>query len=435
MTRTDRVMDTGMDRVLERLRASVRPEEGRIPASVHADPDVHRLEMRRLFQRAWLFVAHRSEVAAPGDFVSREMGEQPVIVAHGRDGEIRVFLNSCRHRGMRLACEDFGNERSFRCSYHGFTYANTGDFMGAPYQRFAYAEGLDRDELRLIEARVGIYRGLVFATWDADAPPLEDFLGGMRWYLDIVAGRADMEVVGAPQRWVVPTAWKLPAENFASDAYHTATTHAFLAKLGLVTGVDFGRLGYHVDVGGGHGLGIGVQEDGPWYPPELRAEYAENLTPDQLTLLDRIKNFHGNVFPHLSFLIPNVIPVDGRLVSGTTLRLWQPMGPDQIQVWSWFLVERDAPDWWKELGRRMYVQTFGTSGMFEQDDTENWEAQTRNSAASLDRRDDVYLHYKMGLGRTPLPDFPGPGDVYDGKFSEAAARSFYRAWLDLLEEK
>jgi Ring hydroxylating alpha subunit (catalytic domain) len=115
-----------------------------------------------------------------------------------------------------------------------------------------------------------------------------------------------------------------------------------------------------------------------------------------------------------------------------TLRQWQPIGPDRIQAWSWHLVEKNAPGWWKELGRKAYIQTFGTSGMLEQDDTENWEAQTHNSRVSLGLDEPVVLHYGMGIGREPLSDFPGLGTVYDGKFNEAAARSFYRRWLDLV---
>jgi len=420
------------DATTEQLLATVRPEEGKVPASIHTDPDVYRLELERVFGRVWLFVAHESEVPEPGDWVVRDMGEQSVIVSRGDDGSLRVLLNTCRHRGMRLACEDQGSGPSWRCPYHGFTFRNDGSFLGAPYQRYAYPEGLDRESLRLIPARCDTYKGLVFATFNPDAESLVEYLGEVRWYLDILVGRAEFEVVGVPQRWIVPTAWKLPAENFASDAYHTVTTHAFLAKLGLVQGVDFGRQGYHVVPAGGHGLGIGTQQDGPWYPPELRAEYERNLSPAQLALMDQIKNFHGNVFPNLSFLIPNVIEIGGQRVTGMTIRLWQPIGPDKIQALSWHLVEKNAPDWWKALGRKVYVQTFGSSGMFEQDDTENWEMQTRGSLSSLSFDRPVILNYAMGMGREPLRDFPGPGVVYDGKYSEAAARGFYQHWLDLM---
>lgn len=421
----------------DRLRETVEPERGRIPMFVYSDPGVYRLELERLFARTWLYVAHESEIPNPGSFVVRTMGEESVIVGRGEDGVVRVFLNSCRHRGMKLACEDRGEVGMWRCPYHGFTYASTGEFMGtligAPYERAAYPEGLDREALHLIEARVDSYQGLWFASWGEDTPSLGDFLGDVRWYLDLAFGRAEMEVVGAPQKWVVPAAWKLPSENFTADAYHTATAHSFLARLDLVKGVDFGRDGYHVDPGGGHGLGIGVHfDDASYFPAELQAEYASRLAPDQLAMLGRLKNLHGNVFPNLSFLIPNFIDVGGQLVSGMMLRLWQPAGPDRLQVWSWHLVERNAPEEWKRLAKRMYVQTFGTSGMFDQDDTENWEAQTRNATASLTRGDEVMLHYEMGINGEPLTDFPGPGSVYDGKFSEAAGRTYYRTWLDHL---
>jgi phenylpropionate dioxygenase-like ring-hydroxylating dioxygenase large terminal subunit len=429
---------THVEKLHDRLRATVRPEEGAIPLFVYSDPDVYRLELERVFGRVWLFVAHESELEEEGAFVVRQMGEQSVIVARGDDGEIRVFLNACRHRGMRLTCEDRGVASMWRCPYHGFTFANYGNFMGTPFERAAYPpNGLDRERLRLIEARCDSYAGMIFATWDKEGESLPDFLGDLRWYLDIFAGRAQMELVGEAQRWVIPSSWKLPSENFASDAYHTATAHAFLARLGLVRGVDFGRDGYHVDAGRGHGLGMGVHDDRPgsWFPPELEPEYASKLDADQLALLHRVKNFHGNVFPNMSFLIPNFIPIDGRLVTGMMLRMWQPVGPDRLVAWSWFLVEKNAPAWWKEKGRRMYTQTFSSSGMFDQDDTENWEAQTEVANASLTRPDEVMLDYTMGLDATPLSDFPGPGTVYDGKFSESAARTFYRTWLDLLTEE
>lgn len=422
-----------VNRVLEK----VRPDEGLVPSSVHTDPAIYALELKRVFQWAWLFVAHESEVALPGDFVQRQMGEQSVIVTRSSDGRLHTLLNVCRHRGMRVECEDAGNRRVHRCPYHGFAYNGAGEFVGAPYQREAYPDGLDKDAFHLLEATTETYRGLVFATWKAAPEPLTAWLGNVAWYLDILVGRADMEVVGVPQRWVVPTGWKFPAENFASDAYHTVTTHAFLAKLGLVKDAGFGRDGYHVDAGGGHGLGIGVQDDGPWVPEELRPELEAHLSPSQLALLERVKNFHGNVFPNLSFLIPNVIPVGDHMVTGTTIRQWQPLGVDKIEVWSWFLTERNGPEWWKELGRKTYISTFGSSGMFEQDDTENWELQTKGAKAALVVPEGVDFNYGMGRHSQPLSDgeFAGPGTVYAGKYNEAAARSFYRKWKSMMLEE
>jgi 3-phenylpropionate/trans-cinnamate dioxygenase alpha subunit len=164
-----------------RIRTTVQPEDGRIPMFVYSDPAVYELETERLFGRSWLFLAHLSELPNPGSFVTRTMGEESVIVGRGDDAVVRVFLNACRHRGMRLACEDFGQVNNWRCAYHGFTYGSKGEFMGtmmgAPFERVAYPEGLDRDSLHLVEARCEVYQGLVFATWDSAGPSLEEFLG------------------------------------------------------------------------------------------------------------------------------------------------------------------------------------------------------------------------------------------------------------------
>ena len=423
--------------VTERLRNTAQPEQGWIPMFVYSDPDVYELELERVFPHTWLFLAHASELPEPGSFVVRDMGEQSVIVGRGDDDVVRVFLNSCRHRGMKVACEDFGQVDMWRCQYHGFTYGSKGDFMGtllgAPFERQAYPQGLDRKALSLIEARVETYQGLIFATWDKKIAPLSDFLGDVRWYLDLLFGRAEMEVVGVPQKWVVPSGWKLPADNFTSDAYHTATAHSFMGRLNLTKGVDFGRDGYHVAPDNGHGLGIGTHsDDESYFPPELQEEYRSRLSEEQYELLSHLKNLHGNVFPHMSFLQPNFIDIDGKKVSGLMLRVWQPIGPDKLQVWSWHLIEKNGPDWWKKAAKAAYVQTFGSSGMFDQDDTENWEGQTRNSNTALARDEEIMLHYGMGLGMEPLTEFPGPGQVFDGKFSEAAGRKYWRTWLDLV---
>lgn len=426
---------TQVETVEQRVRASVKPDEGLIPTFVHGDAELYDLELRTVFQRSWLFLGHESEIAQPGDFVTREMGERSVIVARGQDGQIRTFLNVCPHRAMKLCSEDAGTNQVFRCPYHGFTFVNDGRLSGVPFRKDAYPGGIDRERLQLTKARTATYRGMIFATFSPDAGSLEDFLGDARWYLDIVAGRAEMEVVGAPQRFIVPSAWKIAAENFIADAYHTATVHAFLAKLGLTEGFDFGRNGYHVVPGDGHGLGIGIQEDGPWYPANLRDEIATHLDADQLALLDQVKNFHGGIYPNLAFLMPNVIEVAGTRVTGTTLRLWQPIDASHIRVYSWLLVEKNAPQEWKDLVRRAYVLTFGAAGMLEQDDTEVWEALTENAVGLARHGDEHYLDYTMGMGVEPLSEFPGPGDAYRGKFSEASARGFYRRWLhDLLGE-
>lgn len=411
------------------LLDAVKPDEGQIPAFIFSSPEVYRLEMERIFARCWLFVAHESEIPSPGDYVTRYMGEHPVIVVRDEDGLIRVLLNVCRHHGMRICRADLGNSSHFRCPYHGFTYKNTGDLIGVPFEKEIYGDRLDKREMGLIQARVERYAGLVFATWDQQADPLGTYLGAMTWYLDLLVGRAEMEVMGPPHRHELGTNWKLPAENAASDAYHTMHTHASISEIGLTPSPTWAKGGYHVYAGNGHGVMIGYPTPTFIFAEELLPVFQRNLTPDQFGVLKQLAHMPGTVFPNLSFLISSVT-LKGQFVSHTELLFWQPTGPDKIEVYSWFLVEREAPAWWKELSRQAYIVTFGPSGMLSQDDTENFVNITRNSRALM--AGTLAFNYEMGLRKAPAQGFPGPGEVFEGKVNEANARGFYRRWMDLL---
>ena len=74
-------------------------EPGRVHRSVYTDPDLFELEMERIFGRAWLFVGHESQVPQAGDYITTELGRQPVIMVRHRDGNVNVLLNRCTHRG------------------------------------------------------------------------------------------------------------------------------------------------------------------------------------------------------------------------------------------------------------------------------------------------------------------------------------------------
>lgn len=417
--------------LVSELRQKVRPEDGKIPLFIFASPEVYELEMERVFPRCWLLVAHESEIPKPGDFVTRSLGQLPVIVVRGDDKRIRILLNICRHRGMRVCRADFGKRAHFECPYHGYTYKNTGELIGVPFQKDSYGE-LDRSKFGLVQMRVDTYGGLIFGALPDLKESLDQYLGAMKWYLDLFVKRADMVVTGPPQRWLVRSNWKIPAENFASDAYHTAQTHGSIPTLGLTASLSWAKAGYHVNTGNGHGLGIGTgAPDSPSiWPEDLIPVFRKNLDSKQFALLKELKNCHATVFPNFSLLISSIL-YEERPVYLTTMRLWQPRGSDTIEVVSWFLAEREASEHWKQKTQKAYTLTFGSSGILEQDDTENWTNVTENSR-QLGEISGMFLNYQMGLGRKPMKSFPGPGDVYEGKFQEANARAFYQRWLELL---
>jgi fatty-acyl-CoA synthase len=96
--------------------------EDRIHTSLYTDPRIFAEEMEKVFARGWVFVGHDSEIPQPGDFVTRFIGQQPVIMVRGKGQQISVLLNRCAHRGTMVCPAERGNTRVFVCPYHGWTY-------------------------------------------------------------------------------------------------------------------------------------------------------------------------------------------------------------------------------------------------------------------------------------------------------------------------
>src|SRR5262245_21756456 len=98
----------------------INVEDYTLSLRLFADPEIYRWELERLFSRAWIVLAHESELPNLGDFVSRSLGEDPVIVSRDEAGQVHVMLNVCAHRGMQVCRAEYGNAESFRCPYHGW---------------------------------------------------------------------------------------------------------------------------------------------------------------------------------------------------------------------------------------------------------------------------------------------------------------------------
>ncbi|MFD2368681.1 aromatic ring-hydroxylating dioxygenase subunit alpha [Brevibacillus sp. GCM10020057] len=419
------------EEALRYLNETMNPEEGVIPAYILTDPTIYKLEHEKIFLKTWVLLGHESEIPKKNDYMLRDLAGYSVIVARGQDEQIRAFYNMCTHRGMKLCRADRGNKANFTCPYHGFNFKNTGELIGVPLQNDIYGGRLDYSTLSLNEVTIGTYRGLIFGTWSDDPQPLDEFLTDFKWYLDLALGRAEMEVVGPPQKFIVHANWKIGSDNFVSDSYHTMVTHGSIAQLGMVPSATYSKKGYQVHTANGHGCLIGTPNPDFPFPEELKDEYKAHLTPEQFELISNMKNLIGTLFPNLSFLVSHT-KVKGQLVSNTTMRLWKPVGPDKMEVMTWFLVEKNASEDWKYRSREAYILTFSPSGIFEQDDTEVFTDITAAASGVMPFAKKLTLNYTMGMHREPVTDFPGPGVAYGDKFSEANSRNYYRYWLDLM---
>ncbi|MFJ5900516.1 aromatic ring-hydroxylating dioxygenase subunit alpha [Streptomyces sp. NPDC093064] len=150
-----------------------------IPRTYYREEHVLEEELYRVFGANWAFVGHESEVPAPGDYVTRRLGGDPVILSRTEDNGVQVMLNSCTHRGTQVCKASYGNTTTFRCGYHGWVVGNDGTLKGVPGRRALYGPDFDLSKRGLRRARVETLHGFVFATCH-DGPSLQEYLGDFR---------------------------------------------------------------------------------------------------------------------------------------------------------------------------------------------------------------------------------------------------------------
>ena len=230
-----------------RYRKLVDAEGGTIDRGIFVDDEIFAAEQEQVFTRAWLFIGHESQIPDPGDFFTSRMGTESVIMARDKLGEIHVFLNSCRHRGMKVCRYDEGNTANFTCPYHAWVYGTDGRLMGVPQHTQLYPE-MDRGEWPLVEvAQMALYKGTIWATWDAEAPAFVDYLGDARRHLDLALDGRDgseggSEIIAGVHKWIIPCNWKFPAENFLGDTYHNIS-HQSVDLIGIGPSAAAGQRG------------------------------------------------------------------------------------------------------------------------------------------------------------------------------------------------
>jgi nitrite reductase/ring-hydroxylating ferredoxin subunit len=426
-----------------------------------SDKSLYELELEQLFGKVWNLLGHESEIPNAGDYVVRPIGEDQVIVARDRDDKIYASLNVCEHRGMRVALSEQGNSLVHRCIYHGWAYKPNGDFIGAPVPRAKmHGDICEKAELGLKQARVALYGGLIFATWEQDGPSLEEFLGESKFYFDMLFNRTDsgLEVLGPPQRARVHTNWKAPAEQSSGDGFHTLTLHRSMIELGVLGDPDGDGSEATMDginvCANGHALrcipaeqsfamvkGMDITKMGyeerlavlppPGITPELLPELKKHLNDEQIRLLAEAPPQVGGMFPNIGFLFLYTPAPDGTMSSCLALHLFSPKGPDEIEFWTWLFAEKDVPVEVKEKMLRSSINAVGTTGLYEQDDAETWPHMYKSSLGTHARKN-VTMKYQALLGENKPEGWPGGGKVFAGFGKDDTQWEWwkeYRKWM------
>src|SRR6266508_5860336 len=196
----------------------------RVNRKAMTDPEVFRLEQERIFDHSWLYIGHESELRKKNDFKTRKVAGRPLIFARDAQGEIRVWVNSCPHRGAMLCREPQGNARFLTCFYHGWSFSTAGEMVSMPGDE-SYGPDFERPDLAA-PPKVDSYRGFVFVSFDPDIVDLTTYLAGATEYLDLVCDQSEvgMEILEGTHEYSVKANWKLLVEN-SIDGYHAVSTH------------------------------------------------------------------------------------------------------------------------------------------------------------------------------------------------------------------
>ncbi|MFT4581380.1 MAG: benzoate/toluate 1,2-dioxygenase alpha subunit [Gammaproteobacteria bacterium] len=212
---------------LRDLRALVEPT--RVHRDVYTNPDLFDVEMDRIWGHSWIYVGHDSQIPDPGDFITTEIGLDPVIMARDDEHKVRVLFNRCRHKGAKLCAKYTGNNPYFRCPYHGWTYRRDGTLRGLPAREGYGAQGYSGGDQGLIPVpQVDDIRGFVFAKKSPSEPGLRAYLGDAALTLENIADRAPagrVEIAGGRLRYRHPCNWKMFVENL-NDAMHPMIAHS-----------------------------------------------------------------------------------------------------------------------------------------------------------------------------------------------------------------
>jgi p-cumate 2,3-dioxygenase subunit alpha len=411
-----------------------RPDEGifRVHRSAMTSPDILSWEQERVFERSWLYVGHESEVKAPGDYRRRTVAGRPLILWHGSDGQIRVFYNSCRHRGAALCRQDEGSQRALSCFYHAWTFNNQGELIDVP-DAAGYADSFDRKQFGLMSPpRVEQYRGLYFVSFQPDIVDLPTYLGPARELIDLTVDSATAlggwAVLRGTLKYTIKCNWKLLVEN-SYDGYHLQSVHhTYLEYMSWrreqigVQGSNQRRASRAFALSHGHGgmihraSGRAIANPGPLWSDEVNGEVLRIQNDN----IDRFGEARGRQMSEVSrhmLIFPNLAFQDSH--TGFRLRLIWPVAPDLVDVVQWDLAPREERRELHESRMENSLAFLGPGGLATPDDVEALEA----CQVGFGAREVEWSDISRGMKREPLMT------------DELQMRGFWRHWHALMQGK
>ncbi|MBF6568499.1 MAG: Rieske 2Fe-2S domain-containing protein [Candidatus Binataceae bacterium] len=405
--------------------------DARVSRRVYLDPGIFELEMDHIFGRTWVYVGHESEVGNPGDFKRVTIGTQPALVTRDENGVVHVLMNRCMHRAATVCQPERGNALRFRCGYHGWTYDSRGELVGLPYAG-GYGPGFDRSRFHLATAaRLESYRGLLFASLNAEVEPLADYLAGAKRFIDAfmdLSPEGEVTVRSGSHKYGYDGNWKFQLEN-GVDGYHPNFAHQsfFEMQNEAIRPTLFGMFSEagactSRDLGNGHSLidmstvdsgrrqlsrSVLTGNSGGEYLRRLIERYG----PERTDEIARASAVNLVIFPNL-------------LIIGVQLRTVVPVRVDRTEVYLNPALLKGVPDEVNEARLRAHESFYGAAGGGAPDDLEMFARCTEG----LRVKGVEWLEFSRGLDREIIENGERVGHITD----EVPQRALYRQWRQLM---
>jgi choline monooxygenase len=192
-----------------------------IPASWYINKDLYELELQTVFSNSWQLGARRDQLGKAGQYVTTNIGTEPVVIVRGSDGLLRGFFNVCRHHAAAVMTDAEGTAPQLRCPYHGWTYSLAGELRGTP--DFAGVCEFEREKNGLIPVDIAEWENWVFVNLSTGST-LNDFLGGT--LIDQVRPLQLQNLHWMERRYYhFDCNWKVFVDNYLDGGYHVPYLH------------------------------------------------------------------------------------------------------------------------------------------------------------------------------------------------------------------
>ena len=400
------------------------PDDGvsRVPYGIYTNPDVYEEEQRRLFRGpVWNFVGMAQEIPVPGDYRTAYVGDTPVIVLRNLDGEVRVLVNRCSHRGNLVCIAKSGTAKHLTCVYHNWRYDLEGNLESVAFGRGIGNKGgmpndFDVADHGLQRLRAECIAGLVFATFSENAPPLADYLGPeMLENMKRLLGR-DMVLLGTYSQYM-PNNWKLYMEN-VRDSYHASILHMFQAtfrmnRLSMKGGIKLSARGWHHI---SYSVAESDREEKQYDSKRLLSVKDGYLLADP-GLVAGWREFDCGTTLAIQSIHPNFVLQ--QIYNSIALRLCLPRGPEECELLWWVLGCSDDSEEQRDARIRQ-SNLVGPGGLISMEDGVVGGWVQRGSK----RDPDMTTILEMG-GRDVAPS-------EEGRATEVSIRGFWQGYRDLM---